>query len=219
MSAAKICRALLDRGNNALAEGVYDLAGVTERTGDAIVGQLCGQGVLERLHDRLRIKNIDRARMIAADVPSIPDKVAHLATTSGVMDPLKPTPVARAPFIVTPGLKPRDDVMPESRFRPIERPFLFDYAALKLGQCFMIEDVPAGWTAKDAAYQVRQDADRFVKRNEGFHFAVRAFEERGKMKIGIWRNEKQGKGAHLRTTPQARHDAKTKGNGKAAIKK
>lgn len=184
---ADICRIVLEE-HNPLIDEVYERVGVGERTGEALLKKLCGEGALKRDRDRLMVAGSGIvARRLAADASPAraPADKPPAANNLPVLSMAAPKPVRRE-LPIPAAIAVRKDVpLPPSsvgiRARP--SPWPFD-SLVDIGDSFAV-DVAEGFTAKRYASAIKAAADAYAKKHPGFRVAIRTALD-GSW-VGAWR--------------------------------
>lgn len=206
---AEICSALADEGGRMHVDALEDRVGLSTKTCDALLGKLCGEGVLKRDRDYIVIKNDARARMLAEQAsPKHADREPPPALAAAMSAP-RPAPAARKPR------NPRVEI-PVPATLEIQRgvpiaPKRFGYGAkplppwpfakMEIGDSFAVP-VPEGMAPKDVAAALRRDADAFTRILPDLRVAVRI--EEGMKTVRLWREPpKDSAGAKSAATSTA----------------
>jgi len=190
---AEICRRVVDGGKQPV-EAILEEVGISERVGDALISKLCGEGALRRSSTHIWVGNEGRARMLAeqAEAKETPKPVLiPLAAVS-----VRELKTERRPLPIPPQIPLRDGVpCPPVRLGRHRPPCPWPFATMKIGQSF-VYDVPEGFTAKEAAEQIRRDAVAFRKLMPELRVAIRVLD--GDRQVGVWREVPDGTEASLK---------------------
>lgn len=188
---AEICSALQDEGGRMQVDALEDRVGLSTKTCDALLGKLCGEGVLKRDRDYVVIKNEARAHMLAEQ--ATPNHIATdppaLATAMGAPRLDHGAPKARNPRleIPVPALLEvqRGVPIPPKRFGYGAKPLPpWPFAKMGVGDSFAVP-IPDGVSPKDVAAALRRDADAFTRVMPMLRVAVRI--EEGMKSVRVWR--------------------------------
>lgn len=187
---AEICSALQDEGGRMHVDALEDRVGISTKTCDALLGKLCGEGVLKRDRDYVVIKNDARAKMLAeqASAPKAREVPALAAAMSSPRLAAE-TPRARGPRIELPvpiSIEVQRGVpIPPKRFGRGARPLpAWPFAKMEVGDSFAVP-VPNGMAPKDVAAALRRDADAYSRVIPTLRVAVRI--EEGMKSVRVWR--------------------------------
>lgn len=181
-SRAEICRTVLE-GGPILADALLDRIGLPEKQGEALLSNLCREGILRRSpQDRVTVMDRKRCERYAAEAAPPPPAESTMPPVLKLATP----PKVRAELALPEKIGVRKGVpLPLLTKGRAAAPCPFPFAEMReVGDSFAL-DVPVGAEPKLYAKAIHNHVRRYAKSNPDFKVAIRTAPD-GSW-VGCWR--------------------------------